>query len=125
MDFSPGVHVWVASDTDVAVPAEVVDGFSPGDEGKVRTPAGEEIMLTTEQTAALEPMDEQTLTAVEDPALHENPRRVEDLGTCPIILWIDPVETVDLEITLPGARRKVMTLESPKQHRVTIRLTTD
>jgi myosin heavy subunit len=66
MDFSPGVHVWVASETDVAVPAEVVDGFSPGDEGKVRTPAGEEIMLTTEQTAALEPMDEQTLTAVED-----------------------------------------------------------
>ena len=65
----------------------------------------------------------QSPVSVDDPATHDEPRLLQRLGTSPVILWIDPLGPVGLEIMLSDYRPQKITLDSPKQHRVSVRLT--
>ena len=60
--------------------------------------------------------------SLEDPVGKENPTQTTSPGRSPLVIWVDPIEVIEVTISLAGYQTQTLVIKYPKEHRITIPL---
>jgi myosin heavy subunit len=63
LSFDPDSWVWITDPDECSLPAKVIDGFRPGESGRVQTEDGEILELEGKETEDVIPCDEEVLSS--------------------------------------------------------------